>query len=392
MKSNSIDDEYFTGGSRKASPAPQSFTPPKTSTPPPSSSSKASGTLTSDLINVKTKAPKAAHKLHITGGTSMRGPTSELTDFESALRSLEISTNPTLSTSDKPRVCNCQGIKHELLAAAPNCLHCGKIICIYEGLQPCSFCHRPLLSGSEVHAMIQSLRAERGREKMAMDAHANRKTEVGATPRPFATPKPEPEMVEDEGLKKAQEHRDRLLGFQAQNAQRTKIIDQAADFDTGHRGTNMWASPEERALQLKKQQKALRNVEWSNKQDYEKRRVVVAIDLKGRKVVKEMQAIAGPDEGEEEEEPEEEFYDDSLSKGGQGMAATKVAGRDRKYARNPLLRGLMKPVYVPDASAPRREKKDNGWRRVQDSLEDNERVILDGGAMGGIAQTTDSGM
>ena len=42
-------------------------------------------------------------------------------DLDSAIRSLEISTNPKLR-----RACNCQAARHPLLAAAPNCLSCGK--------------------------------------------------------------------------------------------------------------------------------------------------------------------------------------------------------------------------------------------------------------------------
>ena len=64
----------------------------------------------------------------------------------------------------------------------------------------------------------------------------------------------------------------------------------------------MWASPAERAQQLKRQQEVLREMEWNAKPEYEKRRVVASIDLQGRKVVRkrcreqEWFAYSGQDE------------------------------------------------------------------------------------------------
>ncbi|KAI5778717.1 hypothetical protein EDC01DRAFT_696751 [Geopyxis carbonaria] len=417
-----IEDEYYTGGSgsannsgpnsRRGTPGPEKQAQKQQPQQPQQAqqtktAAKVAGTLTSDFPNVKTKKPKpsAAAKVSLTGGTSMRGASSELTDLEAALRQLEVTTNPTLAPSERRR-CTCQGLKHEVLAAAPNCLACGKIVCIAEGLGPCTFCAAPLLSSGEVQDMIASLRSERGRERMAADAAANRRPDVATTPRPFSTP-PAP----DDALAKAQAHRDRLLGFQAHNAQRTKIIDQASDFETPNSGAgNLWATPTERALQLKRQQKALAAVEWAGKQEYEKRRVVVAIDLKGRRVVREMQSIAAPsqdvsdDEGEGEGEGE--GYDPSLERGGANAMATRGArqkgkgkGGEGTYSNNPLLGAMLRPVYTPaetDGKGKGRAQdpdvfegvaayanRNFGWRRVQDSLEDNEEVILNGGAFGG---------
>jgi hypothetical protein len=44
-----------------------------------------------------------------------------ISDLDAAIRSLEVSTNPTLR-----RPCNCNASRHPLLTSAPNCLNCGK--------------------------------------------------------------------------------------------------------------------------------------------------------------------------------------------------------------------------------------------------------------------------
>lgn len=232
---------------------------------------------------------------------------------------------------------------------------------------------------------------------MAVNAAQNKRADVGRTQKPFSVPTPPSGSGdESEGLAKAMAHRDRLLGFQANNAQRTKIIDQAADFDTPtSTGLNPWATPQERALQLKKQQKVMRMVEWNAKEDYEKRRVVVAIDLKGRKIVKEMRDIKPPEISSDEdgEAGHDEEYNTGLEKGGKAAFTDKGKGKKvekgGKYASNPLLRGMIKPVY-DIAQGEGKERglgvdgvgKANTWRRVQDEFKDNEEIILNGGAYG----------
>ncbi|PWW78447.1 zf-C2HC5-domain-containing protein [Tuber magnatum] len=404
-----IEDEYYTGGGKGStskpvdSPPPSSSAPasrattpiPRSTTPQPvqkkvqqSSSSNVGGKLVSDLINVKAKVKKAPQKVHVTGGVAMRGASAELTDLEAALRALELSTNPTLTSESQK--CNCAGMKHEVLSAAPNCLSCGKIICIKEGLAPCSFCNTPLIPPAELQSMIRELREESGREKMAMSNAMHKRPEVARAPKPFSSYDITPGTSDDEGLKRATEHRDRLLGFQATSAQRTKIIDQAADFETPVMGSNMWATPQERALQLKKQQKAMREMEWSAKEDYEKRRMVVEIDLKGRQVVRRMQEIERPREDSDEGAIGEEAYDDTLERGGTAAASSSSASKGGTYSHNPLLKGMIRPVYDSSKGKGKEGEKTidaepegyvgglHGWRRVQVDFADYERVTLDG--------------
>jgi hypothetical protein len=370
-----------------------------TTRPSPATASKlppsAAGAMISDLRpprnSSRTTSPAPGKqqqktKVKITGGPSMHGDSSTIADLDSAIRALEISTNPTLASSQDllaKRRCSCMATRHPLLEAAPNCLNCGKIICVKEGLGPCTFCHQPLLSSGETHAMLRTLREEYGKEKMAVHNAGQKRAEVARAAHPFARPPsvtPDPPAPasdpETEKLARAKEHRDRLLGFQAQNARRTRVHDEAADFETPDSGTSVWASPQERALQLKKQQKVLRAQEWNARPEYDKRRAVVSIDLVGGKVVKRMAAVDRPETPESEAEDEDEGVAEVVVSGG-------GKGNGGAFSQNPLLGSLIRPVARIDAKGKdvEREKKQT-WRRVQDDNDDNEQWILGGGVYG----------
>ncbi len=384
------DDDYIAA---RSSTAPARAAPAKSSTPPPSKlPPSASGSLISDVLPVpshskpksnpvsrtstpvSTAKPKSAAKVSIIGGTPMQGMSSALTDLAAAIRSLEITTNPSLSSAADvaARRCNCVATRHPLQSAAPNCLNCGKVICVKEGLGNCTFCGQPLLSRAEVQAMIRELRAEVGQEKMAADRESHRRADVASTPRPFTKPRGEGDLGSAEA--KALEHRDKLLGFQAQNARRTTVRDEAADFDVSSAtaGTgSIWATPEDRARELKRQQKVLREMEWNARPDYEKRKQVVSIDIVKGKVVRKMMAMERP------KSPDDDRDDSRAADADQGTGRSGGA-----FSRNPLGVGMIKPVYDAKGEGAELEGRKDGstrWRRVQDDLDDNEAVILDGG-------------
>ncbi|KAL2017333.1 hypothetical protein VTK56DRAFT_2306 [Thermocarpiscus australiensis] len=378
----------------KPSAAEPATPPPKPSKPPPS----AAGTLVSELGVPKSKpksnpvsrastpGPSSSRnsanvaKVSITGGVPMHGSSTALADLDQAIRSLEITTNPSHESNTAAGVaarrCNCVATRHPLLTAAPNCLNCGKVICIKEGLGPCTFCGKPLLSSAEVQGMIKELKAERGREKMAADKAAHKKADVGGTPRPFTRPRGEEDLSVAEAM--ALQHRDKLLGFQAQNAKRTTVRDEAADFDVSLTGS-MWASPEERALALKRQQKLLREMEWNAMPEYEKRQQVVSIDLTGKKVLRKTVKVERPPTPDEDA--------DDVGVGASVLTETDGnRGHGGAFSKNPLLGGLIRPVYNVEGEEGELEgRKDRStrWRRVQDDMDDNEAVILDGGLYGG---------
>jgi hypothetical protein len=363
-----------TPTSRGVSPAPLS------KKLPPS----AAGQLISETKSSRNSSPKPKAKISVAGGTPMHGASTALNDLESAIRTLEIQTNPTLSAQDSTRrKCNCMATRHPLLDAAPNCLNCGKIICVKEGLGPCTFCNTPLLSADETQSMIRILREERGKEKMAANNAGQKRADVAHAPRPFSTPKTTAPTSdadsESERLAKAKQHRDKLLAFQAQNAKRTQVHDEAADFETTSAGLSMWASPQERAMQLKRQQKALREQEWNAQPEYEKRKVVASIDLVGGKIVKRMAAAERPKTPESEDEPSEpaqQYESGAISKG------------SGAFSRNPLLGALIRPTITVEAKGKDKQAgKRQAWRRVQDDNDDNEQWILDGGVYGGKNET-----
>ncbi|QIW94553.1 hypothetical protein AMS68_000071 [Peltaster fructicola] len=363
-------------------------TKPITSKLPPS----ASGQLVGDALAPKksaassrTASPAPKTKVNISGGTAMHGASTALSDLDSAIRTLEIQTNPSLavgdSSDDLKRQCNCMATRHPLLDIAPNCMNCGKVICVKQGLGPCTFCHKPLLSPEEITKVLRVLKEERGEERMRVNNASHKKADVAVgkarafTGREFlaqaSTTRSSPlssDVEDDEAGSKAKAHRDKLLNFQANNTRRTQVHDEAADYDLPSAGTNMWASPQERAQQLKKQQRIMREMEWNAKPEYEKRQVVASIDIKSGKVVKRMANIEKPSFAAEE--PVEDDY---------VPPAPETAGA---FSNNPLMGAMIRPTVRTAKGKETQREKPSTWRRVQMDEDDNEKWILDGGLYG----------
>ncbi|OJD12388.1 hypothetical protein AJ78_07013 [Emergomyces pasteurianus Ep9510] len=351
--------------------------------------------------------------------------TSNIADLTAAIAQLELTTNPSLSTTSrdpkkmkelKPRKCNCQATRHPLFTPAPNCLGCGKIICALEGLQPCSFCHQPLLSAGQVQEMIRELRAERGSEKMrahnrsvqgSQRQHDGRDVDLGGGSNDNDDVDNDDDDDGDTGnsgsrssntmrdLAAAKAHRDKLLHFQAQNARRTKVVDEVAEFETPdvHAGSTLWMSAGQRALALKRQQKVLREMEERGKEEWEKRSggVVVSLSFEGGGVGKKgqkgvLKRVERVEEVQQKTEEVEEAEED------EEVALQEEQGGRRGFGNNPLLAGggLVRPVWKgkdvdgdQSQSGSRRERRQKQtWRRVQDDDGDNEKWILDGGLYG----------
>ncbi|EXJ90465.1 hypothetical protein A1O1_03568 [Capronia coronata CBS 617.96] len=380
--------------SRDASPAKSSHKLPPS----------ASGQLISDFgfANVRAKqSKKPAHPTHSQaqsqsgastpnkGGVTMTTTTS-VADLTSAIAALELATNPTLST--KRRRCDCNASIHPLFTTAPNCINCGKIICAFEGLQPCSFCDSPLLSKDQVNDMIKALKEERGIEKMA--AHNAAQSQSGKGTPVFGGSTPDSASGDElsSAASRARAHRDKLLAFQRENAQRTRVYDEAADYDMSLTpGATQWMSPVQRAAALKKQQKYLRELEEANRPEWEKKRTVMSMSIRNGKLVrtygrekapssedKEDSVHADEDDGDEHEGDDEHQH---LSIGGKGA-----------FSNNPLLATgkLIRPIWkAPEQTSEGKSAESDGhvprksvWRRVQDDNEDNEQWILDGGLHG----------
>lgn len=364
------------GRSRDPSPGTPSMLPPS-----------ASGKMISDLQNVRMKqSKKPAHHANTpqshSGTSTPRGTntatTSSIADLTSAIAALELSTNPTLSS--ERRRCDCNASIHPLFTTAPNCTNCGKIICALEGLQPCSFCDSPILSRDQVNGMIRALKEERGVEKMATHNASISASRSGSGTPMFSSP----DVSGDESstaAARARAHRDKLLSFQRENAQRTKVHDEAADYDiTLAHGATQWMTPLQRAAALKKQQQYLRELEDANRPEWEKKRTVMSMSVKNGKLMKTYEKVQAPSLVKKEEEEvvvEEQHRDEERQHlGGSGA-----------FSNNPLLTNgsLIRPVWKPkegEVNGKGTRERKNVWRRVQDDNEDNEQWILDGGLRG----------
>lgn len=120
-------------------------------------------------------------------------------------------------------------------------------------------------------------------------------------------------------------------------------------------------------------------MEWNARPEYEKRQQVLSIDLVGGKVVRKMTPAERP------RTPEEQVADENDAPALQERSGNRDRGSGGAFSKNPLLSGLIRPVFdVKGKGAAQEGRKPNAakWRRVQDDLDDNENVILDGGVYG----------
>lgn len=388
----------LAGGTSGSSATSRDISPAK---PPQKLPPSASGNLISDFgfANVRSKQSKkpatSSHSQPQSGTTTPNKggattTTSSVADLTAAIAALELSTNPSLSS--QRRKCPCNASIHPLFTTAPNCLNCGKIICALEGLQPCSFCDSPILTKEQVNSMIKALKEERGVEKMAVHNAGQSSSGRGTPIFGGSTPDSGSGDEASSAAARARAHRDKLLAFQRENAQRTRVHDEAADFDaTLTPGTTQWMSPVQRAAALKKQQKYLRELEEANRPEWEKKKTVMSMSIKNGKLVRTYERAKAPaltdrEEASADAEIEEED-------GGEN-SHFDVGGGKGAFSHNPLLATgkLIRPVWkapegadVDKGKAREREPGKGGksvWRRVQDDNEDNEQWILDGGLYG----------
>ena len=238
--------------------------------------------------------------------------------------------------------------------------------------------------------MIKSLREERGVEKQAQHNTNIAVNRSGASTPRFGGATPDSGSG-DEAQLRARQHRDKLLSFQRENAQRTKIYDEAADYDAVLTpGTTQWMSPMQRAAALKRQQAYLREMEEQNRPEWEKKKTVMSLGIgKGGKLVRTFERREKEKNVEEDGsgmvEEVEASEGQNLSIGGSGA-----------FSQNPLLKGgqLVRPIWRPtgedgkgkgraeSGEADGKRERKSVWRRVQDDNEDNEQWILDGGLRG----------
>lgn len=292
-----------------------------------------------------------------------------LKDIDAVLNELEVERTIESSelefSSKVPRECNCMATRHPLFKVAPNCLNCGKIICAKEGLQPCSSCGNELLSEYEKKEIIKVLYSEREllEKKRAHDRNkqiqlqsvkptkfikfsnatgsnlwkaqeeAFKLAEMEAIKRREQEEEEKKKKKEiegqihelehykrikniDEALLNAKERLETLLHFQETGAERSTIIDNAADFEMPSKSSgSMWLSPAERALQLKKQQKQLRSMKDTEQARTGRSKKVVEMVIKYGKVKMVEKTVQALDKNPEYiEELEKDIRREKLAK------------------------------------------------------------------------------
>lgn len=339
-----------TAKTSKATNAWLNSPPPKTKAPAKNRlEGNSSSKTTSELFDLKPSNQLSSNQAK----KSKRRNLDNLKEIEAVLNELEVQKtqmNPT--TSHASRVCNCMATRHPLFEVAPNCLNCGKIICAKEGLQPCLFCGNPLLLARDKSEIINILKAERESIEDKQENLRNRKVQeltpvnkqnkivysmkagenlwdaqdralkkVEAERRKIqeAAEKvaEEKKQIEEQrkelehyqktqssnpDLLKAQERLETLLSFQSTGAERTRIIDNALDFDMPNMSSgNMWLSPVERALHLKKQQRLLKKYEDTHKERTGRGKKVVEMVIKDGKVTMVEKYVATTKKGEDDE-------------------------------------------------------------------------------------------
>lgn len=273
--------------------------------------------------------------------SSKKNKLKSLEEIEDAVRYLSATHEEKDSGKYK---CSCLGKLHPIFSIAPNCLSCGKIICVREGLHlnNCTFCGAELIPFNERMQLIEALKEEEN----SINNSSN--TKPGKEQRTWENKKESPKTYKistgmgknlfdqqdklfdfierqkererkreqvlrerdeqeklkdtikanadnkqdeiiDEDLRKAQERLENLLHFQDTSAERTKIIDNASDFNISN-DVGLWGSAREKALLLKKQQRNLRKWEkLERERNGRKDKYVVSLDIKadGKVIMKE---------------------------------------------------------------------------------------------------------
>lgn len=160
--------------------------------------------------------------------------------------------------------CDCQASKHKLIN---NCLKCGRIICEQEGSGPCPFCRNLVATNEEVELLEHgSRKSEALQKRLFSEKNALIKEGLVSS-----------SNKQSDGLRRAVEHKNKLLEFDQTSEKRTKVYDDESDyFNTSSR----WLSQEQK-MKLEKREEEIRQ------KKYDRRNQKVTIDLLGRRVVEE---------------------------------------------------------------------------------------------------------
>ncbi|XP_051174753.1 activating signal cointegrator 1 [Leptopilina boulardi] len=146
--------------------------------------------------------------------------------------------------------CDCEGKQHSLIN---NCLNCGRIVCNQEGAGPCFFCGELVCSPEQQQILAGNSRHADNLYNQLMDK------------------KPK-------GYEESVKQRNRLLEFDRNSAQRTKVIDDESDY---YQSNSVWLSKTEKE-RLKKREDEIQAQKHKSRLDRK-----VTLDFAGREIVDE---------------------------------------------------------------------------------------------------------
>ena len=165
--------------------------------------------------------------------------------------------DPSRATLAGRRLCDCQSAKHGLIN---NCLRCGRIVCEQEGSGPCLFC------GALVCTKREQEQLERGSKKS--------------------------DQLMKKLLSRAEDHKNKLLEFDAAHEKRTQVIDDESDYFSVD--SDKWLSKEQREA-LRKREAELREERHGSRLNKK-----INFDFAGRKIVEAESGLANYDPAKDE--------------------------------------------------------------------------------------------
>ncbi|XP_033226692.1 activating signal cointegrator 1 isoform X2 [Belonocnema kinseyi] len=145
--------------------------------------------------------------------------------------------------------CNCEAKQHALIN---NCLNCGNIVCSQQGAGPCLFCGDLVCSPEEQKILASNSKQADNLYNKLMDKKPSK------------------------GYEDSVKQLDRLLEFDRNSSQRTKVIDDESDY---YQSNSVWLSKTEKE-RLKKREDEIQAQKHRSRLDRK-----VALDFAGREVI-----------------------------------------------------------------------------------------------------------
>ena len=218
------------------------------------------------------------------------------------------------------------------------------------------------------------------------------------------------------GYEAALAHRNKLLTFQSENTQRSTVHDEASDLTDPYKGVNRWADPAERARQLRAQQAAMREQEERERPEWERRGKAGVLELsvgKGGKVMKTVRTgkaagqvggqVGGQGGLRKDDGVKGKAVESSPTVAAEGVNGEE--GKEKERSKNAP--DLRRPLWTPHPSVPEEQRSTAEERAIQTKVsnlkiwkpgdrdgkwDDNESIILNGGAYGSAVAEEERGV